>query len=95
MEGVKRVRFRAVVTGWVQGVYYRASCRERAVELELSGWVRNRADGAVELEAQGPADRVEALLAWCRQGPARARVESIEVTEIELAPSDSGFWVRY
>ena len=95
MEGVKQVRLRVVVSGRVQGVYYRASCRDRAIELGLSGWVRNREDGAVELEAQGAADAVAALVAWCRQGPDMARVESADVSEGLVASAESGFWVRY
>ena len=55
-------RVRAVITGRVQGVSYRASAAATARQLGLAGWVRNRHDGAVELEAQGPDDRVAELL---------------------------------
>jgi acylphosphatase len=83
---IERVRLR--VTGIVQGVFFRASTRERAVALGLSGWVRNAPDGAVELEAQGDAAQVEALIAWCHQGPPAARVDGVEVARIP-APADA------
>lgn len=68
----------AVVDGRVQGVYYRASTQEQARALGLRGWVRNLPDGRVELRAQGTRERVEALLAWCRQGPPASRVASVD-----------------
>jgi acylphosphatase len=68
----------------VQGVAYRASTRHEATKLGLSGWVRNCADGSVELEAQGPADVIDALIAWCRRGPSLAKVTSVDVTELAV-----------
>ncbi len=69
------------VTGRVQGVFYRASCVERARALELTGWVRNALDGRVEAEFEGPADRVQAMIEWCRHGPSGARVDDVLVRE--------------
>lgn len=67
------------IRGRVQGVGFRASlCREARV-LELSGWVRNRADGSVEAFVRGPAGAVEALTDWARRGPPAARVERVEI----------------
>ncbi|MGZ5401451.1 MAG: acylphosphatase [Nocardioides sp.] len=84
----------AQVTGRVQGVMYRESCRREAERLGVTGWVRNEPDGSVAVEASGPEDAVESLLAWCRQGPPGARVERVDVTEVE--PSGlSGFEVRW
>jgi acylphosphatase len=75
------VRRRLRVTGRVQGVWYRESCREVADRLGVAGSVRNRADGTVEVVAEGPASEVEALVAWCRAGPPAAEVTGVEVTE--------------
>jgi acylphosphatase len=77
-------RVRAIVTGRVQGVAFRASTVEEARDNGLTGWVRNRADGSVELEAQGEAARVAALLAWCAHGPPAARVTGVAVDDIDV-----------
>jgi acylphosphatase len=63
----------------VQGVFFRASCAERARALGLAGWVRNSADGSVEAAFEGPSSAVEAAVTWCRQGPPSAAVERVEV----------------
>jgi acylphosphatase len=87
-------RVRAIVTGRVQGVSYRASTADEAQRLGLTGWVKNRADGAVELEAEGQADRVADLLTWCRQGPPAARVSRVAVEELAPAGAEDGFTIR-
>jgi acylphosphatase len=76
------VRVNVVATGLVQGVWFRHACRETAREEGLGGWVRNRADGAVEAELEGPAAAVDRLVAWFRTGPPQARVESVDVTVV-------------
>lgn len=87
------VRVRAVVTGRVQGVWYRQGCRREADRLGVAGWVANRPDGSVELEAEGPRPAVEALLGWARRGPSRAVVDRLAIED--LAPrGDVGFRVR-
>ena len=73
---------RVVVRGRVQGVFYRASCQREAQRLGVTGWARNLDDGRVEVVAEGEPGAVEALVAWCRHGPPRALVTSVEVTEV-------------
>jgi acylphosphatase len=87
------VRRRLRVTGRVQGVWFRESCREVAGRLGLAGSVRNRADGTVEVVAEGSAHEVEALVVWCRTGPPAAEVTGVEVTE-EPPEGLVGFRVR-
>lgn len=87
-------RRRVVVSGLVQGVFFRASTRDEAQRLGLTGWVRNRGDGEVEVEFQGPVDAVEAAVAFCRSGPRHADVEEIEVERIDTVDAESGFAVR-
>lgn len=77
MPGVTK-RVRVVVSGRVQGVFYRATCAARARELHLAGFVRNLPGGGVEAAFEGPEDDVEAMVAWCRRGPDLARVDSVE-----------------
>jgi acylphosphatase len=70
------------VTGKVQGVYYRASARERAAALGLSGTAENQDDGSVVLHMRGSRDAIDRFVAWCREGPPRARVDDVLITEI-------------
>jgi acylphosphatase len=79
MGGRRRVH--VLVSGRVQGVFYRATCIERARDLRLGGWVRNLVDGRVEAAFEGPSDDVDVIVAWCREGPPRARVTAIAVEE--------------
>ena len=68
---------------------------EQAVGLGLTGWVRNLPDGRVEVLAQGPADRIQALIDWCYQGPPLARVERIDVDWQPRDESYPGFAIRH
>jgi acylphosphatase len=77
----QRRRVHVIVSGRVQGVFYRATCIERARALRLGGWVRNLVDGRVEAAFEGPSDDVDAIVAWCREGPPRARVTAMTVEE--------------
>jgi acylphosphatase len=81
------------VRGLVQGVYYRASAQETARCLGLTGWVRNCADGDVELVACGTPEQIDVLEQWLWQGPPAARVESVRCTGI-VAEDFIGFEVR-
>jgi acylphosphatase len=70
-----------LVAGRVQGVNYRAATVRQAEQLRLRGWVRNRADGCVELVAAGAPEAVAALAAWLWQGPPAARVDAVHLEE--------------
>ena len=87
------VCYRVVVRGLVQGVWYRESCRRVATELGVTGWVRNRADGAVEAHFEGRERDVARAVAWCRDGPPAADVTAVDVTPEEPAGT-IGFRVR-
>jgi acylphosphatase len=89
-----RQRWRLHVNGLVQGVGYRQACLRQAIELGLSGWVRNREDGGVELEAEGLPAQLDALRLWCESGPPAARVSGVSVSVIATIGSD-WFEVRY
>ena len=82
------------VEGKVQGVWYRASARDEALRLGVSGWVRNLPDGGVELLAEGPAEAVDALLTWCEQGPPQAEVSRVHVDRAASTGDLAGFVVR-
>lgn len=84
MSQNQRRRVRAIVSGRVQGVFFRQSARRIAVSLALSGWVRNRPDGTVEFAVEGGSASVDRFIAWCGVGPDMAEVDSVDT--IEEAP---------
>lgn len=86
-------RIHAIVSGRVQGVSYRASTASEARRIGVVGWVRNRSNGTVELEAEGPDDKIAALLAWCHSGPPAAEVTSVVVDEISPTGTETMFAV--
>jgi acylphosphatase len=73
-------RARVVVRGRVQGVFFRAEAQARARSLDVAGWIRNEADGSVQAVLEGPRERVESMVDWCRRGPRGARVDDVDVT---------------
>jgi acylphosphatase len=79
------VRAHVVVSGRVQGVFFRVELRDMARRLGLSGWVRNTADGSVEAVFEGPSPGVREAISWCRHGPPLAKVES---TDVSSAPPE-------
>ncbi len=87
------IRRRVVVHGVVQGVFFRDSVRRRASSADVSGWVRNTGEGAVEGVFEGEQGAVEALVAFCRDGPRGARVDRVEVFDEEPGGL-SGFSIR-
>jgi acylphosphatase len=84
---------RFLLTGRVQGVFFRASTRERALKLGLRGHAKNLADGRVEVLAEGDASAIDALERWLHIGPPMARVESVERGDAGVADV-AGFIVR-
>jgi acylphosphatase len=83
------IRVRLRIQGYVQGVSFRYYARQRASALGLSGWVRNRPDGTVEAEAQGPEEMVDRFIGWVREGPSLAQVERVEVDRIPLEEGET------
>ncbi len=81
------------VTGRVQGVGFRWHACEEAVRLGLVGWARNRADGSVQIVAEGPRAALLALADWAARGPARARVDGCETAWSEPSGTLAGFRV--
>lgn len=88
------VRVRLVITGLVQGVGYRYFAYQSADRCGVTGWVRNRRDGAVEAQAQGPRSRVDAFVARLRIGPRWGHVDAIDVSEAPVIDGEESFTVR-
>ena len=74
---------RLLIHGRVQGVWFRESMRLEAERLNVAGWVRNTPDGSVEAVVQGPAEAVDALVAWAHGGPPQARVDRVEIGDAD------------
>ena len=87
-------RWRWVIGGRVQQVGFRASCSRRALDLGISGWVRNQSDGSVEVQAEGPPLALSELRAWCEVGPPGARVLRVKPSQLPVT-GDDWFEVRY
>ena len=87
-------RVHVSVAGRVQGVFFRASTKDQAQRLGLTGFVSNCPDGRVEIVAEGSAEAVEKLIEWCRVGPPGARVESVRVSDEAWTNEFDGFTVR-
>jgi len=90
---IKRVR--AIVTGQVQGVYFRTYTQDEAQKLGLAGWVRNLPDGSVEATIEGEADKVDKLVAWLSTGSPLAEIKGVETFDEEPLHEQSAFNIRY
>lgn len=73
-----------IVTGKVQGVFFRKYTCHKAIELGLNGWVKNLPDGSVEITATGDENAIRDLILWCHKGPERAKVTQVMVTALPL-----------
>lgn len=87
-------RWILLISGHVQGVYYRASTEGKATELGLTGYARNLPDGRVEVLAEGLEPQLAELKAWCQEGPPAARVDSVEVSEHPATGDFPDFGIR-
>jgi acylphosphatase len=93
MSDTDQTRARVLVSGKVQGVYFRANTREQATQRGVNGWVRNLRDGRVEAIFEGDEQAVEELVEWCHEGSPAARVEDVEV-EYDDPEGVEGFRIR-
>jgi acylphosphatase len=81
-------RIHLIVSGRVQGVFFRAETQSQALQLHLKGCVRNMSDGRVEIVIEGNEDDVKRMIAWCHKGPRLAKVEKVDYHE---EPFQGGF----
>lgn len=88
-------RVHIIVSGIVQGVFFRTKTKEAADRLKISGWAKNKKDGTVEIIAEGDKDSVDRLIQWCRQGPRGALVEDLKLTREEYRGEFNSFNIIY
>ena len=88
-------RARAVISGRVQGVFFRLETKHAAERYGVSGWVKNQIDGTVAALFEGPKENVDSVLEWCKQGPRHARVERVDVKWEDYTGEFDGFVITY
>lgn len=88
-------KYKIVVHGKVQGVFFRDNVHKRANELELVGWVRNKMDGTVEIVAEGTQFALGKLVQFCKEGPQGAQVTRVDVDKFHPTNEFSVFKIRY
>jgi len=91
----EKVRVHIVVSGRVQGVFYRSETQEKAQQLGVSGWVKNLSEGRVEAVFEGERDKVEQMVEWAKKGPSGAIVNDLNVVWEEYQGEFSNFEIRY
>lgn len=89
-----KARAHVVISGYVQGVFFRDTMRSVANQYGVSGWVRNLPDGRVEAVVEGEEDQVRRLIEWCKVGPPAAEVESVDVEWEKYVGEFLSFFVR-
>ncbi|MBI5560159.1 MAG: acylphosphatase [Deltaproteobacteria bacterium] len=92
---MKKARAHVIVSGLVQGVFFRAHTQEAAVLHGVTGWVRNNHDGTVEAIFEGKEETVKKMVGWCKKGPPAAMVEDVDIRWGEFKDEFPGFTIRY
>ena len=88
-------RAHLIIAGKVQGVFYRASAKDKAVSLGLKGYVKNLPGGSVELVAEGSPEKLNQLIEWCKDGPANAKVNEVNTTFSPSIGEFDNFHIEY
>ena len=84
-----------IISGRVQGVWFRANTKQKAEELKLTGWVRNTSDGCVEAVFEGEENQVNQMIKWCQKGPALAKVKDVKIKNQITTNEFDDFSIRY
>ncbi len=91
----ENARAHLIITGRVQGVFFRVETQRAALRFGVTGWVRNQYDGSVEAVAEGTGTDVQSLIQWCHAGPPNARVDHVKITWEKHLGEFERFEVRY
>jgi acylphosphatase len=89
------IRAHVYISGYVQGVFFRACTKDEALKLGITGWVRNLADGRVEAVFEGDEAEVKKIISWCHKGPPGASVRDVEVNYEDYTGQFHTFEIRY
>ena len=88
-------RVNVIVSGRVQGVFFRASAKQKADELGITGWVKNTSDGNVEAVFEGLDKHVEEIIDWCKTGPRLAKVNNIKIIRLDPKKDFNNFSIKH
>ena len=88
-------KIHVIISGRVQGVWFRANTKDKAEQLGIGGWVRNTTDGNVEAVFEGDEENIKEMLEWCHHGPPSAKVENVEVEKQTPSNGFDGFSIKY
>ena len=91
----EKIRVHAIISGRVQGVFFRMETKRAAQRFGVCGWVRNRRDGTVEALFEGDNHRVDAIVDWCKQGPPHAHVTDVKIDQREYAGEFDSFEIKF
>lgn len=90
-----KINVNVIISGRVQGVWYRVSTKQKAEQLGVTGWVKNRVDGCVEAVFEGEEKIIEDMIKWCYTGPPNAIVKDIKVKKQTLINNFDDFSIKY
>ncbi len=91
----KMIRVNLIISGTVQGVFFRTHAQKKAEELGVTGWVANEADGTVVVIAEGSNNKINEFINWCHGGPSTAQVDKVHIEQIPYMREFEEFSVRY
>jgi len=95
MTSREQLRAHVIIHGLVQGVWFRASTKDEADRIGVTGWVRNLPDGSVEAVFEGEKKKVEEIVGWCHRGPSGANVNHVEIDWDQFKKEFGHFTIRY
>jgi acylphosphatase len=90
-----KINFHVIISGRVQGVWFRASAKQKAEQLGIKGWIRNTSDGSVEAVFEGEEKSVNEMIEWCNHGPPLSKIENVEIEKKNPTDGFKDFSIRY
>lgn len=90
-----KMRVHVIISGKVQGVWYRASTKQMADQIGITGWVRNTSEGNVEAIFEGEKKLINEMIEWCNQGPPLAKVDNVTIKKMENEKNFDSFMIKY
>jgi len=92
---VMKTNVHVIISGRVQGVWFRSSTKQKAEQLGVTGWVKNTRDGCVEAIFEGEENNIKEIVEWCHRGPPLAKIERVEVKNQNITNGFDGFSIKY